>query len=328
MGFRGLLAVVGNYHGAACAPGVGVEQGEIKMMNPRVVGVVIPLVVVISANAGVIRHDVNDSAYQAYGNQSQFDSVGLLTMTTSIGTRLCSSTLINEQWALTAAHCFDGVPVLSSSFAALGNGGFAFSSIAEVVVHPDWIPGTFTTGSDLALVRLSQPVPNFPVAGLYTGSNELGLLGSSIGYGATGTGLTGDVPGSFGTKRGGTNDIDILGSSRGWNENILVTDFDNPINEDDSLFGSNIPTDLEIQVGAGDSGGALFIQEGGVWTLAGVTSFIASADGSPDADYGDMSAYTRVSAYADWINSVIPAPGTVGVFTLAGVIAGRRRRVG
>ena len=92
-----------------------------------------------------------------------------------------------------------------------------------------------------------------------------------MGYGRAGTGFTGDLSGTIGTKRAGTNVIDALGSDRGFNESILLTDFDNPNAETDSTYGSAAPTDLEIQVGPGDSGGALFIEENGVFYLAWFT---------------------------------------------------------
>jgi len=291
------------------------------MIHPRTVGVLL-CVCGAGAHAGVIRHDVADQLYKDYGNESQFDAVGRLIMTTAIGTRNCSATIINEEWILTAAHCFDGLPVSNVLFAT----GTAFSGISEVVINPDWQQGNFTGGGDLALVRLASPISNVQAAQLYTGTDELGAVGSSIGYGATGTGLTGDLPNTLGTKRGGTNMLDIFGSDRGWSADILVADFDNPENPGDSLFGSTLPTALEIQVAPGDSGGALFIESNGGWALAGVTSFIASADGSPNADYGDMSAYTRLSAYNDWIYSVIPAPSSVLVLGFGIGLSARRRR--
>ena len=60
--------------------------------------------------------------------------------------------------------------------------------------------------------------------------------------------------------------------------------------------------------------------------LAGITSFINVIDGSPDGDYGEMSAYTRVSAYEDWIRSTIPAPATLAPLVVGVGALSRRRR--
>ena len=41
------------------------------------------------------------------------------------------------------------------------------------------------------------------------------------------------------------------------------------------------------------------------WLLVGVHSFLAWADEEGDADYGDMSGHTRVSAFNKWIDGII-----------------------
>ena len=294
------------------------------MTHPRMTtGLTLFALLATSASAGIRRHDRDDALYQDLGNQIQFASVARLALQGPNGPRTCSGTLINSEWILTAAHCFDGVDG-GFNAAIFDNGGF--SLIEEVVVHPGWSEGGFTAGGDLALVRLASPITNVATAQLYTGSNELGMIGTGVGYGASGTGNTGDIPNTMGTKRAGTNMIDVLGSVRGFNESILMTDFDNPNTANDSLWGSSDPTDLEYQVAPGDSGGALFMEENGVLYLAGVTSFINAIDGNPDGDYGDMSAYTRVSDYNAWINSVIPAPSGLLVLSSGMLMVSRRRR--
>ena len=272
-----------------------------------------------TAQAGIRRHDRDDALYQALANEPQFDATARL----QIGASTCSGTLINNEWILTAAHCFDNQ---ADPFAvAIFGGGFGVSD--EIIIHKDWTPGQFTLGGDLALIHLSTPITTVTPATLYTGSGELGALSTGVGYGRSGTGNTGDIPGTIGTKRAGTNFIDVLGSARGFHESILLTDFDNPLRESDSTYGSPIPTDLEYQVAPGDSGGSLFIQEDGQFYLAGVTSFINSIDGNPDGDYGDMSAYTRLSDYNAWINSIIPAPSGLLILSAGMVTAARRRRL-
>ncbi len=101
---------------------------------------------------------------------------------------------------------------------------------------------------------------------LYTGTSEFGQVGTYVGFGLTGTGLTG-----YGTldnqKRAFQNVID---GSFGNPSILLGSDFDNPHSTADSGFGSAIPLLLEGCVTPGDSGGGVFIMEGSQYYLAGV----------------------------------------------------------
>ncbi|MGB2755304.1 MAG: PEP-CTERM sorting domain-containing protein [Phycisphaerae bacterium] len=69
---------------------------------------------------------------------------------------------------------------------------------------------------------------------------------------------------------------------------------------------------------------------GGEYLLAGVNTFSFTAISSPNKQFdaplfGSGGGGMLVPAYADWINSVIPEPATVGLLLLGGLFILRRR---
>tara|TARA_R110002049_G_scaffold185580_3_gene353826 strand:+ start:55492 stop:58680 length:3189 start_codon:yes stop_codon:yes gene_type:complete len=220
---------------------------------------------------------------------TQFPSVGIVGE--SFG-GYCSGTLIASQYVLTAAHCAEGV----GDTAGRVQFGPTTYSTSEVIIHPNYDESNFGTdiANDIAIYKLTSPVVGITPSEIYRQTPTVGSTLTLVGYGYGGTGDSG-ADGVFGTKRVGTTPIDAVSST------LVYWDFDN---------------NTESNTAPGDSGGPAFIQSGGEYLVAGVTS----GGTLEDAGLGDESFDTRVDVYQNWIDGILNPVATTNYvdYTSAG----------
>ncbi|XP_025837249.1 serine proteinase stubble [Agrilus planipennis] len=227
--------------------------------------------------------------------------VSLRQWRTSTYLHKCGAALLNENWAITAAHCVDNVPP-SDLLLRFGEHDLSTESephihqerrVQIVASHPEFDPRTFEY--DLALLRFYEPLefqPNIiPVCVPQTDQDFVGRTAYVTGWGR----LYEDGP---------------LPSVL---QEVSVPVINNSVCE--SMYRSagyieHIPH-IFICAGwrkggfdscEGDSGGPMVIQrpEDKRFVLAGIISW-----GIGCAEPNQPGVYTRISEFKDWINQIL-----------------------
>ena len=181
---------------------------------------------------------------------------------------------------------------------------------------------------------------------LYTGVNEVGQTAVLGGYGQGRGANLDDLAGTYGyqwdgsgntTLRFGRNQIDATGTANPepgapYTSAVIGADFD--------PRAQLTSAPVEASLAEFDSGGGLFVLDGGVWKVAGIArgvehsgrsifrANVADPDNPGGRDGPDLMDAVRVSTYAAQITAAVPEPSAAAVVLLAGcgLLARRRRR--
>ena len=166
------------------------------------------------------------------------------------------------------------------------------------------------SGNDLGLLKLSAPIGTVAPAQLYAGSAELNSTLTIVGYGKTGTGLTGGIFRRDQTRRRQCDRSSpsfarrrLYTATTDGAIDRLVWDFDDPHGTVPNYFpGSTLPLEY---MPAETTAARRFLSAGGQTMIAGVVSY-GSYDGARrSSTYGDIAIATRVSRFTNWIEDTI-----------------------
>ena len=231
------------------------------------------LLITDSANAIIIRHDINDKKYNELGEKYSL-SVAYVGG--------CAATLIEHTWLLTAAHCVEGK---EDSLFTAQHLDIKYR-IEKIFVHPEFNRVNDVV-YDIALVQLKDPVTTGKPAKLYSLEDEKRKPVVFVGRGTYGNGRDGLIRDDY-VQRGATNTIISI------SDQVLGFKFDSP----------EKATDMEGISSRGDSGGPAFINLESQLYVAGVSSY-QDRNGLKEGTYGVMEYYTRVSTNFDWLKYII-----------------------
>jgi secreted trypsin-like serine protease len=253
-------------------------------------GIILLLCVASSALAGTTDDGISDARYVEYG--ATFSTyTARLVVDRGDGVKAGGScVLVADRWAITAAHVledFQGGEIRTAKLTR---------RVTAVRRHDRYDERAFGN-YDIALVHVAEPFALEFYPPIADGSEAVGDTVSIAGYGATGR---------LSVGHGTADNLLRAGTARiGRLERWLVF-----------CPARSRGTALPICIAPGDSGGPLFANG----RLVGIASFtMKDADGTRTRSRaGEDQAFTRVSAYREWIDGVMSAELTPPVASTHG----------